>query len=88
MRIIKSIHLGNKHKSTGATRHYSGTVEITQQIVLLQIVQCPNDNGYYLLYLDNEGAELTDTYHESLEAALDQAPFEFCVQPEGWIEEL
>ena len=42
--------------------------------------------GYYLLYLDSEGNELTDTYHDTLESAFDQAEWEFRVQPAEWEE--
>jgi hypothetical protein len=48
------------------------------------IAQLLPDPGYLLLYLDEDGEELTDTYHESLEKALDQANWEFNIEPDEW----
>ena len=48
------------------------------------IAQLSPDRGYYLLYLDEAGEEITDTYHDSLEQALDQAKWEFNVEPDEW----
>jgi len=41
-------------------------------------------SGFYLLYLDDNNAEMTDTWHETLEDAMAQAEWEFQVQPEEW----
>jgi hypothetical protein len=43
-----------------------------------------DDSGYYLLYLDETGEELTDTYHDSLEKAFSQAEREFQCKEEEW----
>jgi len=40
---------------------------------LLRIAQFAGDDGYYLLRCDGNGKELTDTYHPSIEDAVDQA---------------
>jgi hypothetical protein len=50
----------------------------------LRISQYVGDPGFYLLYLDAEGNELTDTYHETLEKAMSQAEWEFDVRPDEW----
>jgi len=50
----------------------------------LRIVKFQNDPGFYLLYLDDGGNELTDTYHENLERALEQGNWEFNVKPDEW----
>jgi hypothetical protein len=50
----------------------------------LEIVQLPPDSGFYLLYLDGSDGEMTDTWHESLEQAVDQANFEFGLLPNEW----
>jgi len=36
------------------------------------------------LYLDAEGNELTDTFHDTLDGALAQAEFEFGAKPNEW----
>ena len=43
----------------------------------LAIARYADDDGYYLFYLDAEGGVVTDTYHESLERAVEQADHEY-----------
>lgn len=90
--IHRRIKLGSEHSATGKTRHTQGnltpeglvsTSELPPPHELV-IAQLPPDEGYYLLYLDDLGNEITDTYHDSLGQALAQAEFEFRVQPEEW----
>ena len=50
----------------------------------LVIAQLPPDEGFYLLYLDGEGNEITDTYHDSLDKAVDQAKWEIGVDTDEW----
>lgn len=69
-------------RATGETRHYRDQLLPVPR--RLEIVQIPPDSGFYLLYLDENGTELTDTWHESLERALDQASFEFGLLPQEW----
>lgn len=47
----------------------------------------PSAPGYYLLYLDCDGKEMTDTWHESVERAMDQATYEFGLIPEDWVKD-
>jgi hypothetical protein len=86
------INLAAHHKPTGKTRHTQGTVgsegfvrgaELPSPRELV-VAQLPPDKGYYLLYLDGEGEEITDTYHTSLGDALAQAKWEFNVNAEEW----
>jgi len=51
---------------------------------MLRIVKYIDDPGYYLLYCDEHGQELTDTYHESLADAMTQAEWEFQVRAHDW----
>ncbi|MGH9906104.1 MAG: hypothetical protein ACRD8U_11055 [Pyrinomonadaceae bacterium] len=90
--IHRQIRLGPHHTPTGKTKHYEGEFSsegLERGVELkaphrLAIVQIPPEQGYYLLYLDEEGNELTDTYHDSLEAALEQAEWEFNVGANEW----
>jgi hypothetical protein len=50
----------------------------------LAIASYPGEDGYYLFYLDPSGEELTDTFHDSVDAAMQQAEWEFGVRPEEW----
>ncbi|HEV2737135.1 MAG TPA: hypothetical protein VGU66_01020 [Candidatus Elarobacter sp.] len=48
------------------------------------IAQIGSDPGYYLLYLDDAGKEMTDTYHDDLDGAFEQAMAEFGLAKEEW----
>lgn len=81
-KIIMSVQLKD-HRSTGLTRHYRNGVLI-EKPASLKIVQFDGDPGYYLIYLNSSGDELTDTYHDTLEKAQKQAELEYDVKPEEW----
>ncbi len=82
--ILRDIVLDpERHRPTGKTRHIVGG-ELWEGARGLRIVRYAADGGFYLLYLDESGREVTDTWHESLEDALRQATFEFNVDPEDW----
>lgn len=90
--VHRRITLGTHHVPTGKTRHTEG--RLTSEGLIrgpqlpyphgLIVAQLPPDPGFYLLYLDERGNEITDTYHDSLEGALAQAKWEFEVEPEEW----
>jgi hypothetical protein len=86
--IHRRLALNPGHVPTGKTRHYLGTPDNRVELPppkQLMIVQIPPDlEGFYLLYLDDKGNELTDTYHDSLEQAQAQAVWEFGVDPDEW----
>jgi hypothetical protein len=81
--ILLRVRLGPSHRPTGATRHYLGNQEMSTPSEL-QIVKYVEDPGYYILYMDADGGELTDTYHDSLVLALQQAELEFQIKPDEW----
>jgi len=82
-KVLKRVRLTSKHKPTGNTRHYHGTHPVPAPAVL-RIVQYESDSGFYLFYCDESGTAMIDTYHESIEAAMDQAEFEFRVEESDW----
>lgn len=82
---LHQVHLTNEHVPTGVTRHYRDRVEIPVPTEL-RIIKYADVEGYYLLYFHN-GAELTDTYHDTLEAAMLQAQREFGVERTEWIQQ-
>ena len=81
--IIQRLILSDHHRSTDKTRHfvYGNLISSPTEI---QIVKYPDDPGYYLFYLDAEGQEMTDTYHDSLDKAMIQASWEFQVKADEW----
>ena len=72
-----------RHRPTGATKHYHGAVELPPPSKLA-IVRYPDDPAFYLVYLDEEGNELTDTYHDSQAQAMAQARWEFRLDENEW----
>ena len=64
-------------------RHFGGN-QLQEGPSALQIVQFPESREYYLLYMDADGEEQNDTFHETLESALKQAAFEFGLGAEDW----
>jgi hypothetical protein len=82
--ILKQVKLSDYHRYHRNTIHRDEFGNEISCISVLRIVQYPDDNGYYLIYLDAELNELTDTWHESIEKAMEQAKFEFSVTSEDW----
>lgn len=78
------VKLSAAHHPTGKTRHEVNGIEMPVPCEL-RISQCGADPGYYLFYCDEHGDVMTDTWHESLEAARAQATWEFNVPPNQWI---
>jgi len=60
---------------TDRTRHVVDG-EPKEPFLQLAIARYPGDDGYYLFYLDSGGGVVTDTYHDSLEGAVEQADYE------------
>lgn len=81
--LQRKVRLQPHHCSTGKTYHSYKGHAIPQPASLL-IISYPDHPGYYLLYLDSDGNELTDTYHDTCEQALLQAEWEFGIEAEEW----
>jgi hypothetical protein len=81
--VFRRIRLSPAHRPTGRTRHVVGG-ELAPTPAELRIAQYEGDPGYYLFYCDEAGAEITDTYHDSLEEAIAQAEWEFGTKAEEW----
>lgn len=80
--VLARVRLSDKHQPTGRTKHFlglgSGQVEIPTPVEL-RITQYAGTDGFYLFYCDDDGTELTDTFHDTASDALDQAEWEFNV---------
>ena len=79
---LASVSLGSRHAATGNTRHMIGG-EPMPHPAMLRIVRY-GDSGVYLYYCDEVGDEYTDTWHETVAGAMEQAEFEFNVVLEEW----
>ena len=80
--VLYRIRLGKDKPSTGKTRHYKGK-DLLPDASEPQIVSYDHEI-FYLFYLDEAGYLITDTFHESLEKAFQQAEFEYSVPKEDW----
>jgi hypothetical protein len=50
----------------------------------LRIIQFEGEEGMYLIRYGVDQKELTDTLHDTLSAAMDQAEFEYGTTPGDW----
>jgi hypothetical protein len=71
-------------KVTHRTRHYryGELLPAPDSVEIVELV--PAAPGYYLLYLDKDGTEMNDTWHETIAAAMEQAEYEFGLLREDW----
>ena len=81
--ILKQIKLAKHHTPTNKVQQYV-LGKPAKRPKALQIVKYLDDKGYYLLYLDEKGEEITDTYYESIASAMEQAEYEFNVKNDEW----
>jgi|tagenome__1003787_1003787.scaffolds.fasta_scaffold19002463_2 hypothetical protein len=72
-----------RHRPTGNTLHVIGD-QAMGPAAALRIVRYDEGPGFYLLYLDAAGEEMTDTWHQTLDDAPHQAEFEFSVASSEW----
>lgn len=79
--IVKEIVLEPHHVGTGRTRHYRDGA-LNSRPARLIIVRF--SDGFNLIHLDSQGSEMSDTFHESVDNAVEQAAFEFSIKPEEW----
>jgi hypothetical protein len=81
--LVAHLSLTTQHEPTNRTVHVVEGRSMSTP-AQLRVEQLEGDPGFYLLYCTAEGAELSDTYHETIEAAFDQAAWEFGVRPDEW----
>lgn len=83
---IRRVALGANHRQparVGATIHNGGTTRPAPSFIALQIARYPGEESCYLFHFAKDGAG-TDTFHESLEEALDHAEHLYGVTKAEW----
>jgi hypothetical protein len=67
-----------RHVPTGGTLHtFNGAkLEAPAALAIVELSSKSGD-GFYLMYLDSAGREITDTFHDSIAGAQDQAHLKF-----------
>ena len=80
-------------RATGNTRHFRGHIEGVDVVKDAQLptpayveIEPSGDGAFYLFYFNANGEGLTDTWHESVARAKDQAHFEFEIEESDWEE--
>ena len=81
--MIKKIKTAKVLDTQNKTVHSTNGKKITS-IASVSISQYEGDDCYYLFYYDCSGLELTDTFHTTIESAIEQAEFEFILSE--WLE--
>ena len=82
-KVIYYTKLDGRHTRTNNTEHYVGG-QILQDIYGLAICKYDQEEGFYLFYCDHNWSAITDTYHDTVEDAKDQAEFEFTNTSSTW----
>jgi hypothetical protein len=94
--ILRVAQIDDDVRATGATSHALGAIvdgELVAGDTLgpfagLAIIEQESSSGYLLLYLDESGDPVTDTWHETLEDAIDQAEHEYeGITSKWWVPE-
>jgi hypothetical protein len=76
-KVLRYAPVAESVESTGRTRHFKGSLLGPASALAIARYEDSPESGYYLFYLDDGGVVVTDTNHDSMEAALDQAAFEY-----------
>jgi hypothetical protein len=88
MIAIKKVALNEGHLRPGRAKHTikdsTGTREFPP-FISRAIIQFPGHPCCYLMYIC-EDCGYADTYHESIEDAVNEAEWEFGVRPEEWAD--
>lgn len=79
--VIQACLLTSNHVSTGFTTHHA---EGFEKLDRLAICKYDGEGGYYLFYCDSNWHVLNDTFHDSLEFAIEQAELEFTGTIDSW----
>lgn len=84
-KVLFFIIISEDQKHTGNTKSYVNG-ELMDAAYGLAICQYANDNGYYLFDCDENWKTINDTYHETIEDAVQQAEFEYENTITNWIK--
>ena len=74
------------HKRTGNTAHYIDGKIYDKLPYELKINKYQKGDGVYLVHYDEDQNEITDTFHDNVEDAIEQAKFEFGINEDEWVK--
>ncbi len=84
-KILCYVLLKKEHRAMGNTRHYRDG-RLVQGLSALGICRYENESGFYLFYCDNKWDVVTDTHHDTLGRAKDQAEFDYKGISDAWTQ--
>lgn len=82
-KVLYYTSIDERHMPTGATQHWVAD-ELLGSAAGLAICQYNKDDAFYLFYCDRAWNVITDTCHQSLEDAFDQAELEYQGVSQTW----
>jgi hypothetical protein len=82
-RLVRWSAIDGRHRPTGNCRQIVAGV-LQGPAAGLAICQYTGESAYYLFGCDSEWNTVTDTWHETLEEALEQAEFEYEGVSQTW----
>ena len=71
-KVYFTLIFSEDNSPTGKTRHTVNSEQVSD-FYALAICKYENDSGYYLFYCNSEWDAITDTYHDTIERAKEQA---------------
>jgi hypothetical protein len=80
-KVLYFTPIDERHRQTGHCRHRASGV---LQGPAAGLAICRGEGGYYLFGCDASWADITDTWHQTLEAAMAQAEFEYVGVSSTW----
>ena len=83
-RVLHFIKIANIFRSTGNTKHIVRGA-LMGSAYGLAICKYENQVGYYLFGCDENWESITDTFHETVEDAMEQGEFEYKGTMDNWI---
>jgi hypothetical protein len=81
--LLQRVELKAHHQPRGNV-HYFMEGRPMPKPAALEIVKPPSGAVCYMLYLDNWGAPMTETWHPSAQAAVYHAKWEYGIEPQEW----
>lgn len=70
--------------TTGNTQHYAHG-RLLSAAYGLAVCRYEKEEGYYLFSCNSEWKEFADTYHKTIEDAMEQAEFEYAGISDSWV---
>jgi len=84
-KVIAYTYIDGRHRHTGKTKQIVDGVLLSPESALV-ICQYEGETSFYLFGCDAQWNSLSDTWHETLEAAKAQAEFEYEGVATTWVQ--